>query len=234
MDNAVDKTSGLHSARYERKYLLDQDPALIAMFLRRHPAIFQETYPERWINTVYFDTPALRDFQDNMAGVSQRQKTRLRWYHQRSCEAGAVQYERKLKSEFLVRKVVEPVSSVNVDATGFVRGLDDEMSTMPSLRGRRATMANRYRRRYFETAHRSVRATIDADVSFHPVRHTAAGTQIDWKLSEHLPATVLELKYPVEADEDIDEITRFLPGRITAVSKYVYGMRSWNEELRWV
>ena len=49
-------------------------------WIRLHPAGFRTTFPTRLVNNLYLDTPHLNSFNANQAGVSTRQKLRLRWY----------------------------------------------------------------------------------------------------------------------------------------------------------
>jgi len=71
----------LANARFERKFTPAGWTAPEALaFVRRHPALFHEPYPERTVNNIYFDTPDFRHFHDHIAGTAQRLKVRVRWY----------------------------------------------------------------------------------------------------------------------------------------------------------
>ncbi len=241
MSPTNDRTSGIDDARYERKYLLMQPAATVRRFVQQHPAIFYEKYPARRVFSLYCDTNDVVDFHQNVAGVSQRQKTRLRWYQQRAASAASLQFECKYKSGFLVRKTVLPVEALSVPALDITADGRFQASqffelqrSIPALQARMPTIANAYQRQYFSSRRYPVRITIDSDVQFAPLRRQGNKYQIQWSPTERLPATVLELKYPPEMDEVVHTIVRGLPGRYTALSKYVYGMRSWREELRWL
>lgn len=71
-------------------------PEVLAL-VRRHPAVFRETYPARIVNNVYLDTPEFRDYHDHINGVAHRTKTRVRWYGSWSGCIDAPALERKLK-----------------------------------------------------------------------------------------------------------------------------------------
>ena len=67
--------------RYERKFLVDQlDVHQVLALVKLHPAMFYQPYPPRYVNNLYLDTEGLDNYQDNVSGVGDRRKVRLRWY----------------------------------------------------------------------------------------------------------------------------------------------------------
>jgi len=74
-------TETLREYRYERKYFVDQLDARQAIALiKHHPAMFSELFPPRYINNIYFDSPLLSNYYDNVDGGPERKKARFRWY----------------------------------------------------------------------------------------------------------------------------------------------------------
>ena len=69
--------------RYERKFLVSDSNLNrheMEKVIKFHPSYFYKLYPDRFVNNVYFDTPTYKDFHDNVAGLSHRNKFRIRWY----------------------------------------------------------------------------------------------------------------------------------------------------------
>ena len=67
--------------RYERKYRITaSDLAVVLQTVRNHPASFRKIFPDRQINNVYWDTLGLQTYHDNVMGIAERQKFRIRWY----------------------------------------------------------------------------------------------------------------------------------------------------------
>ena len=67
--------------RYERKFMvegLDHHQAIA--LIKRHPYLFYQPYPPRYINNFYLDTPEMDNYYDNVCGAPDRRKVRLRWY----------------------------------------------------------------------------------------------------------------------------------------------------------
>ena len=42
---------------------------------------FMKTFPFRYINSLYYDTPELFSVTENLDGISSRNKYRIRWYY---------------------------------------------------------------------------------------------------------------------------------------------------------
>jgi len=67
--------------RYERKYKLDlATPAFVKQVIKMHPASFRKIHPDRQVNNIYFDTIDLTTYKDNVIGIADRKKFRVRWY----------------------------------------------------------------------------------------------------------------------------------------------------------
>ena len=67
--------------RYERKFLVERlDASWVRALVRRHPSMFCETYPPRYVNNLYLDTLGMRHYVDNLNGTPERRKVRIRWY----------------------------------------------------------------------------------------------------------------------------------------------------------
>ena len=67
--------------RYERKYKIENVALdVIIQALKMHPAGLSKIYPDRQINNIYFDTPGLTTYKENVMGIANRDKYRVRWY----------------------------------------------------------------------------------------------------------------------------------------------------------
>ena len=73
------------SLRYELKFAC-QEAAYerVRSVLHLHPAGIRRLHPTRTVQSIYFDTPFGRALEENRAGVSRRNKLRLRWYGSRT------------------------------------------------------------------------------------------------------------------------------------------------------
>jgi len=97
--------------RYERKYKNENlSLAMTHQSIRSHPAGLRKIFPDRQINNIYFDTPGLTAYHENVVGVASRKKFRVRWY---GSEKEAIQnphLEIKIKDNELGFKKTFPVA----------------------------------------------------------------------------------------------------------------------------
>ncbi len=217
--------------RYERKFLVSTHSleSLLAM-VRRHPALFHEVYPARFINNVYLDSPGLTAYHDHVHGVADRGKVRIRWYGPFS---GLIQrpiLERKIKRGLVSYKLSDalPPLPVNgrVDRQALAAALDQ--ASLPAglrlaLRHLEPSSLNRYRRRYYLSADRRFRLTIDSDLRFASPRGPAIWTD---PRAHETPTLILEIKYAAAHAVQAQAVTNVLPCRLGRCSKYVLGIEA--------
>lgn len=215
--------------RFERKFITSDVSPKRAMFLvRRHPAMFREVYPQRWVNNIYFDTLDLTNVQDNLAGVSQRTKIRVRWYGDSLGRIETPVLELKIKRGSVNRKVLHRLPTLEAGGACCSSRIREmlERSAMPELlalrmRLLRPTLMNRYSRHYYQSANGHYRITIDAQMSFRPIMPLTKHP-VQWTSAHSV--VVLELKYAMDHDDNAAAIAQHLPLRVSKSSKYVAGM----------
>ncbi|MGB1205397.1 MAG: polyphosphate polymerase domain-containing protein [Chitinophagales bacterium] len=210
--------------RYELKYKIeDLSLNVVLQALRLHPAALRQIYPTRQINNIYFDTPNLMAYQDNVIGVANRKKFRVRWYNNTPNEVVKPLLEIKIKQNQLGTKEIQPIANFsNAADRKQIALLTKQVNQLCGLHTLQPVLLNSYVRSYFGTADRKFRITIDQQLryfSFFKARHFSSR----YHAADN--AVVLELKYEKELDEMTDRITQFLPFRQTKSSKYVTGVQ---------
>ncbi|HNQ89613.1 MAG TPA: polyphosphate polymerase domain-containing protein [Verrucomicrobiota bacterium] len=222
-------TASLPNVRYERKFLVPAGClAEAVMLVHRHPALFREVYPPRWVNNVYLDSPGLQGYLDHIHGVARRVKTRVRWYGAATGRIEKPALERKIKRGLVSGKFSYGLPALAVDG-GLARDLFEAAlnhAVLPErvrwgLRQLEPVLINRYRRRYYASADGRFRLTLDTDLEFLSPEDTAA-----WRVPPaRTPSPViLELKYAPEDAEVAAEVTHALRLRVVRCSKYVLGI----------
>lgn len=223
----------LPNLRFERKFIAaDASPAAILGLVRRHPALFRQAFPPRWINNLYFDSPGLRDYHDHIHGTAARAKTRIRWYGPLRGEIARPVLERKIKRGLVSGKGSYPLSPFALNGHLPRPEIDRalEQATLPDalrwhLRTLEPTLVNRYHRHYFVSASGHLRLTLDTDLEFYDAR--SAGGHLR-RLNARAPRVIIELKYaPGHADEAA-AAANALPFRVTRCSKYVLGVEHYE------
>ena len=72
---------GQPQGRRERKYPLSAgELRQFRWWHRSQGRAFTRTFPNRTVNNIYFEPPDWASYGDNVSGVSDRTKCRLRWY----------------------------------------------------------------------------------------------------------------------------------------------------------
>jgi len=223
------QNSSIREYRYERKFFVDQLDAKQAISLiKRHPAMFSEIYPPRYINNIYMDSPLMENYYDNVDGVRERRKARIRWYHRLFRYVDDPLLEFKIKSGLMGTKAQFPFPEFPFGdgfSERFLKRLIST-STLPAdvkaqLLSVEPVLLNRYLRWYFATPDRKFRLTVDTGLTFYHLNkfhNRFLYKQVDYN------DIVIELKYQSEYDPQAVKITAGFPFRMTRSSKYVQGI----------
>ena len=217
------------SYRYERKFLIPElDEGQVRSILRRHKAMFFEVYPPRYVNNIYLDTMVLRNYDDNLIGVADRMKVRVRWYHELFGHIPEPILEFKVKQGLVGWKDTYPFPAFTFDQGMTERKFQSliKESEMPlevkyRLAGFRMSLVNRYLRSYFANYDGRFRVTIDTDQSFYKVNPLVNRFQVR---DVNRDVVIVELKYGREHEELAERISNNFPFRVTRSSKYVDGV----------
>ena len=223
----------LNHYRYERKFVVNDSSAMRAeMVLKQNPALFRSIYKPRQINNIYFDSPGLECFYDNLFGNRERWKVRIRWYGETKGKIRQPILEYKLKKGLVGTKRSWPLASFEING-GFdgyaLRDLilrsnipDEQRHDLARLK---PVLLNSYQRKYFISNDGLFRATIDQELRYYNLR--SAWNMLYHAYEEH-SKSVIELKYNQEYDTTASEITSAFPFRLDKNSKYATGMMYFN------
>jgi len=227
--NMAQAPSDPEGYRYERKFFISGlTKHEIELIVKLHPSMFSEIYDGRVINNIYLDSLKMKNYFDNVEGIKDRVKVRIRWYGDSSGVIEKPVLELKIKNGMVGRKERFPLIPFTIDDHLQVCTLVDvfRRSEVPDalqlgLISLKASLFNRYRRKYFQSADRKWRLTIDSEMEFYQIR-----TNINTFLhkSVDLINTVVELKYDPKEDQYVEKISNHFPFRMTKSSKYVNGM----------
>lgn len=215
--------------RYERKFMVAElDAPQLHQLVRRHPALFRQPYPPRFINNLYLDSPDLENYAANVGGQHQRRKLRVRWYGELFGPIARPVLEIKLKEGLVGTKLSFPLPSFRLEPGFSQRQLQVllRQAELPAylqqeLRSLQAVLCNRYYRWYYATPAGEFRATIDAQLCYLPLRRSNNRFR---PASCDYQNVILELKYRHGLDQQADRIAGYFPFRMTRSSKYVSGI----------
>lgn len=215
--------------RYEIKFTCGalEQPALEAEFRCLH-ALFRPVYAPRRVNSIYFDSPGYRDLYDNVSGLPDRSKLRLRWYGSDPAKAMCT-LEYKAKQGLLGTKQSVRLSQPLDLTTISWRALRAKIAEEPLgslepifLESNMATALISYERDYYVSASNEVRLTVDRSIeTFAQIGRPTPN--LHWKLTTD-PVIVAELKADAHHRDALVQACNEFPLRPSAHSKYTTAM----------
>ncbi len=171
---------GIDGARYEVKAVAPSHrlPQLRA-WLHAHPMAFATVHPPRQVNNVYFDTPFLDSYADNLSGHAERQKARLRWYgedyrqvrgrvefkHKRGRQGWKVFHDLAQPLDLLTMRWAQIIAVIRGELVDSLRIALDECGW--------PVLINRFQREYYASLAGDVRATLDYNQMAYDQRQAA-------------------------------------------------------------
>ena len=177
---------------------------------------------------MYFDTESLTHLNENIEGLSQRKKMRLRWYGDRLGEL-KLTGEFKIKQEDVNRKHSKKLGKYQRNLEHDILGIMDEAlnrwkekdeDASPLLDSYKPVLENRYKRRYYLSPDGSLRITVDTLMTYKNwVTGLSATTEEN---------AIIEVKSSVESPLVNDQI----PYSLSKSSKYVEGLMKTDPNYR--
>ena len=216
--------------RYERKFLISEiNSEDVESIVNLHPAMFSEIFQKRSVNNIYFDSPELNNYFDNVGGNMQRIKTRIRWYGELFDNIEKPVLELKIKNGLLGSKLRFSLPQFKLDnhfnmqkIFHIIQNTKIPEVVETGLKYLQPALLNRYNRRYFLSADKRYRITIDTDQVFYQIGFRSNSFLKNLRDNVNV---ILELKYNIDADDDAKHITEHFPFRLTKSSKYVAGIK---------
>ncbi len=215
--------------RYEIKMVAQAAAyARIRMLMRFDRSAIRTLYPPRRIQSIYFDTWRNIALEENLAGISHREKVRFRWYGEAKTGVKGT-LERKVRENMLGWKDL-----LRIDSTLAVEGQPRRAFTdslRPFLsegwedvldRNLQPVQWIRYDREYFatEAGKGPIRITIDRNLRTWDQRNRP---QLSSKFRAPTPDVMIVEAKCAEGDYDaLKDLMDDFPMRIDRCSKFVY------------
>ncbi len=217
----------LRDWRFEHKAdITEMTKDELITLLYTHPICFNEIFCERTVNNIYLDTFNYCLYSDNLNGLSNRVKWRIRWYGDVLGVIVNPYLELKIKKGNLGYKLryslhIKTWESL-FDHSAYIalmKQQDIPDYLKEQLLALQPTLINRYQRRYFLSFDTLYRSTVDHHLSYH-------SPSLGYKALGHVSDSIIfELKYQENAPHPESLFTVF-PFRKTRYSKYATGIES--------
>ena len=214
--------------RYELKFVLDDVRAVEASHWLHFNTAARNVYPDRCVHSLYFDDVDFSSVRDNLAGVSERKKIRLRWYKNiKGDGTGFPVFELKVREGRLGRKISFKLPDLQGDLMELK--LSDIMKKVNQRLAEQEfffddylapTLRVSYVRSYYEDFD-GLRITMDTDIKFHGVSlHQNLGKILETPY----PFNVMELKFPLSMKNKVSKLIKPLHVIPKRHSKYLVGL----------
>ena len=226
-----DNDINISDYRYERKFFIKELSRYeVESIVNLHPAIFSGIYRQRYVNNIYFDSFSLNSYHENIEGLRDRIKIRIRWYGELFGYVEKPVLEFKIKRGLLGKKISYPLKSFNLNRDTKITDILKSIVKLKEISFIKfedliPSLLNRYSRKYYQSSNKKYRITVDTDQSFYNINkenNTFLNSYFD------NTSVILELKYLQEHDIDATHIVSNFPFRITKSSKYVSGIEKFN------
>ncbi len=198
--------------RYERKFFVEagSEDQLFPLILL-NPLSFKKAYPDRIVNSIYFDDYAYTMLQDNLDGNPERRKIRLRWYDEQQDIITGARLEVKSKVGLTGTKHLFEFPEMTLSDMPEITAKVNEILHFSNIQ---PALIVRYHRAYYISFNKHIRLTVDSQLQY-----TSMEGQV-WEAA----GAVLEVKYPPEKEAEVADMMQYFPFRLTKHSKYAMGM----------
>jgi hypothetical protein len=198
--------------------------------------LFDTPYPDRRVCSLYFDSWDAADYCDNLAGISERCKLRIRWYEDnagnKDSSDNKFHVELKLRKNKYGEKLIHTmelpselaaassnivVNFILLDVPAEFRPLIDPCSEI--------ILGVSYSRHYYVSRLMDLRCTIDTDLKFWDPRDSHTLKPQQWIPEYPTEHNVLELKFPADLEKKLpSNFEAIFPGITSGRhSKYAIG-----------
>ena len=212
-----------NSSRSEIKFVGDHSSFdSVFCWLQLSQYGFYKEFPDRKVNSIYFDSIDYSAFIDNLIGLSARSKLRIRWYGDFSEQ---VRFELKRKRNSFGWKIIENIDMNSEALSMNVLNLKNNIRNYLSDQNKyfidifsEPSLKVQYDRQYFISLDGNVRVTIDTNQSFTEMNSKLASKKI---LNDMF---IVEFKFGKKAHHLASDIISTFPLRQSKNSKYVNGV----------
>lgn len=219
-----------NNQRYEFKYILNQSSYdYIFNWIKLSEFNFNDEYPERKVNNIYFDSYNYDCYKSNVDGLSNRAKLRLRWYNdiykienpnlEIKYKKNSLGWKSKLKVKNYIIK-----EKLNVkDITNHIHNSIDSKFKVLFDNFTFPVILNTYKRNYLISFDKKIRITLDRD---HKVFDLRNNSKINLKHYYLMPKNIImEVKFEKKLKEIANSLLTNIPVRQSKNSKYINSLR---------
>lgn len=213
--------------RYERKFSFGncKENTLKSYLLNKN---FREIFPSRYVSSIYYDTNDFINYHESKEGLYERRKIRIRFYND-NINSNKLEYKYK-KGDVGFKKTEnnssEEINSYEIKINNPISKDNILVTKIPNKIENRfiPTLLVSYKRFYFLSSCKKIRATVDTDLNFCKLRSLKNYKKTNLNLKYH--KSILEIKYKINFVDNklIESITNDHNVFLSRFSKYCTGI----------
>lgn len=215
--------------RYEIKFILNEQEYNHVIYWLRILG-YKKKFPDRIVNSLYFDNLKQQSITDNLTGISQRSKIRIRWYgkEQNDLLEPKIEIKKKigragLKKNYFISnlgKLIKDESLYNFSKKIFSIFCNYKFNDNIFYNYLVPMLYVKYNRKYYENFD-NIRITIDNKIFYHDILQNK---KICCLKSLSTNKKIMEVKFPLDKKELANKFIKNLNLTPKRYSKYVAGM----------
>ena len=207
--------------RFERKWVYQNtDHLTLVSSLIRSNLLFNNQHPNRRVNSIYFDDKDYSSIIENLDGVSNKKKFRVRWYG-KEYELLNPKLEIKIKRGFENKKNIYELNEINGLKFNDFKNLELIKDIVNSKNKNKniiyPILTTHYDRQYFISNNKKIRATVDYNLKSIYLKNLS---QIEI-VKNYSSTCILEVKYPTNLDRYVRENLSAITLRLSKNSKFI-------------
>tara|TARA_S200000501_G_C20715720_1_gene696143 strand:- start:174 stop:848 length:675 start_codon:yes stop_codon:yes gene_type:complete len=207
--------------RFERKWIYRSKNYLaLVNSLFRSDLFFTTQFPNRKVNSIYFDDYNFSSIRENLDGVSNKKKIRIRWYGEKNKLISPYLEEKTKKGSETVKKsfIINELHNenfFNLNSLEVIKELINKK--IKSKKILYPVLSTHYERQYFISNYSNIRATVDYNLQSIYLKNMSQ-TNVVKNFTKNC---ILELKYSTYLDKFIRKKLKNITLRLSKNSKFV-------------
>lgn len=211
--------------RNEKKFVFLETSNFLEKYFQSINAV--EQFPQRKVNSIYFDTIYHRNLIDAIEGEKLRNKTRLRWYGKIFNSNIKSNLEKKIKIDQHNYKIIKKIKSFQTTSIFnlqkfnqyIVNQMRENDELYYYLNNLYPNILVSYSRKYFK--YKDIRITVDSDLHFINLAKINIFTKNSF--SNFAKNNIVEIKYSDDYHKQALFVTKMFTNRLNKFSKYQVG-----------
>ena len=211
--------------RFERKWVFNNNFLDVYNNLLKSKFLFRTNFPDRTVNSIYFDDFNNSCVSENLEGVNEKTKFRLRWYGKNNHILKNPKLEFKVKKNFMNYKIINDLKildNLDLRKTKNVNFITKTVNSNYKIKTLIPVSTTHYDRSYFLSSNNLIRSTLDKQLKVSKFNN-----DFFIPIFKKFNKIILELKYEKKYDEYVRKNINDISSRYSKNSKYIYSMMNY-------